>query len=63
MPNEWFLVYLAIATVYGIVMYRMGRNAGFAMLIQELVNVGIVKSAEKLDEIIDAHYAAKEEAE
>lgn len=44
-------------------MYRMGRNAGIQMLITEIVNVGIVKSFEAMQDKIDEHYAKKQEVE
>jgi hypothetical protein len=61
MPNEWFLVYLTIATIYGWLMYRMGRTAGIQMIVQELVNVGLVKSFDAMNEKIDDYYASKQE--
>jgi len=61
MPNEWFLVYLLIATLYGYVMYKMGQNNASLALTHALVDCDIIKSQEDMQEKIYAHYEKKEQ--
>lgn len=61
MPNEWFLVYLAIATIYGYVMYNMGKTTGASALAFALIDAGIVKSQDDLGDRINAYYQSREE--
>lgn len=63
MPNEWFLVYLAIATIYGYVMYQMGKTTGASALAFALIDSKIVNSADDMNQRINEFYESKEKEE
>lgn len=61
MPNEWFFVYLLVATLYGYVMHKMGQTSGALALITVMVDSGIIKSQDSMNDKINEYYAAKEQ--
>jgi hypothetical protein len=63
MPNEWFLVYLTIATLYGYVMYKMGQTNGYFALVTVLIDAKIIKSHDAMQEQIQKYWDSKQEDE
>lgn len=55
------VLYLAITTVYGLIMWWRGHNKGVETLCDILVDAGLVKSRSELHNKLAAHYESLDE--
>jgi hypothetical protein len=57
MPIEEILIYLAITTFYGWLMYRRGERMGTIRMGQLLIDAKVVKNKQALKDIIEKYFA------